>query len=436
MALSILVATLRAQGSENVVPKEQEPTRFPPPTSKVKAGTGKFVIFTREPTGKDWDFIAAAWECIPSHPEIPVTKRAEFGHSSWNCDQLLNALVQDDSYGMYPRFVRLQVGSSAGGYTVNLYDINYRTWEVRRIWQGPGLSPFGVIGGFIFCSTPDSWLLINAASGKLSYDVPFTPLETDGDYWLVRKIGETRGCWSYDRIKGQYVAHFGAIDKPTPGFFQAKLSPDGRSRASLLAPVPSGWSGGTLPGRLILQSGSGKDVSVPVEIQATPGSGLPVIPLDVELKFSAGGKLQLRSRKGANDAEDQVWTIDIATGTVTSGTASHSQSAKDADGFLGGVQVPDYLRQYVRGLEHFGRGGLAPAFFLHAGILKKPPEYPDCTTGVSRDGRHVLYRARAGSLAGVFFYGDLLTKQTVRWESPAGLDLGDPEEFVWVETPD
>ena len=41
-----------------------------------------------------------------------------------------------------------------------------------------------------------------------------------------------------------------------------------------------------------------------------------------------------------------------------------------------------------------------------------------------------------GPLAGVFIYGDLITKQTVRWDSPEVLDRADALEFVWVETPD
>ena len=51
----------------------------PPPSAAAQtpSGTGKFVIFTREEVGREgeWDFIAGAWECIPSRPDVPVTKR-------------------------------------------------------------------------------------------------------------------------------------------------------------------------------------------------------------------------------------------------------------------------------------------------------------------------------------------------------------------------
>jgi len=71
--------TASAQGLTNTIPKNQAPLArtFPPTTAKQSpSGTGKFVIFTREEIGKqiEWDFMAGAWECIPSRPSVPVTK--------------------------------------------------------------------------------------------------------------------------------------------------------------------------------------------------------------------------------------------------------------------------------------------------------------------------------------------------------------------------
>ena len=122
-------------------------------------------------------------------------------------------------------------------------------------------------------------MIVDAASGKVNQEAPFAPLQVDGDFWLVRKPGETQGCWSYSLKQRQYVAHFRGVE------------------------------------------------------------------------------LQRR-------------------------------------------------------------------------------HYPDCTAAVSRDGRHVLFRAKHGPLARVFIYGDLVTKQTVRWESPTELDRCRNLRFVWVETPD
>jgi hypothetical protein len=207
--------------------------------------------------------------------------------------------------------------------------------------------------------------------------------------------------------------------------------------AWVLAPLPDGWLGGEIGGRLVLQrNGEKEDVSVRIQFQASPGSGVAVMPDRIQLAFSPAGTLQFRARMGDNVAKDRVWAIDLATGKVRTEVAPHSPPAEEEPAFWRGVPVPDYLRKEIGKFAGFGRGGLAPAFLLHLGILNQRPEYPDCTTGVSRDGRHVLYRAKNGPLAGDFIYGDLLTKQTVRWKSPPELDSRDGAlEFVWVETP-
>lgn len=63
--LLILVANSSAQESTNVIPKDQKPIlkTFPPlAAEQTPPGTGKFIIYTREQVGEDWDFIAGAWE--------------------------------------------------------------------------------------------------------------------------------------------------------------------------------------------------------------------------------------------------------------------------------------------------------------------------------------------------------------------------------------
>lgn len=437
--LLVGIANSLADGFKNVIPQHQEPIRrvLPPaPAEQSKVGTGKFVIFTREQVGTNWDFIAGAWECIPSRPEIPLTKRVEFCHSSWNADALLDTLVRDKSNGMYPRFVRLQVDSGNKDYAVNLYDINYRTWEVRCIWQGRRLSPFGFMAGSIFCDSSDGWLLLDTVSAKLSHSIPFTPIATDGNFWLVRKIGETEGCWSYDPAGRQFVSHFGPVDESKVGFSQSRLSPDGKNRAWVLASMPAEWRGGAIQGRLILQRDGGKgEISAPIEMQARMGSGIPVIPMGTELKFTEDGRVEFRAQMGRNEAKVRVWSIDIASGNVNSTTTERLAVGDREPATLDGVPVVDYLQKHISKFRHFGRSGIAPAFLLHLGLLKEEPEYPDCTAGVSPDGRHVLYAAKKGPLSGFFIYGDLLTKQIVRWKSPVGLDGRDAQEFVWVETP-
>jgi hypothetical protein len=464
--LSLFVALLLtsfasavAQGLKNVIPTNQSsiPKIFPPSVAaQTPSGTGKFVIFTREEVGREgeWDFIAGAWECIPSRPDVPVTKRVEFCHSSWNASPLLDGLVRDDSCGRFPRFVRLQVNAGDRDYRVNLYDINYRTWDVRRIWQGERLGGFGVMQGTVFCEDDEDWFRLDSATGTIRKGVPFIPLDVNGPYWIVRKLKEEDSEWSYDPVKEKFVARFAAVEMQDAGDYESLVSPDGRSRAWVLIPFPkswlpewlpfpkkwlpasANWQGGVVEGTLLLQRDKQSvDIRVPVKVQAVAGSGRPIIPFGTGLKFTLNGKLEFSATTDQTGTNARVWTIEIASGKVTRSSRWHNAPPPPDFAVFDGVPTPEYLRPYLHDFTHYGRSGLSPAFLIHLGILKQPPEYPDCAAGVSPDGRHILFRAKNGPLSDVFIYGDLQTKTTVRWKSPEGIKPTDSMDFVWVETP-
>ncbi len=431
-----------AQGLTNTIPKTQAPLlrTFPPTLAEqTPTGTGKFVIFTREATDKtnEWDFIAGAWECIPSQPSVPVTKRVEFCHSSWNADALLDVLARDNRDGLHPRFVRLQVDAEDDHHRINLYDINYRTWDVRCIWQGNRLSGFGVLKNFVYCDDNQEWFRLDATTGNVIKDLPFIPLDVDGEFWLVRKPGEKLGCWSYDRRTEKFIGHFESIDELQSEDTRSLLSSDGKNRAWILVPMPKdAWNGGVVDGMFLLQrDGHIEDLRVPVKLKAVAGSGRPIIPIGIDLRFTQDGKVEFSAQQTIQENKERAWAIEIASGRVTESLRSNTQSKDDPTLLFDGIPAPDYLRAYLKDLRHFGRSGLAPAFLMHLGILKKLPEYPDCTAGVSRDGRHILYKAKEGDLVDDFIYGDLQTKQTVRWKSPASIKPSDFMDFVWVETP-
>lgn len=431
-----------AQGLINTIPLKQSPVAktFPPTLAEqTPAGTGKFVIFTREETQKtnEWDFIAGAWECIPSRPDISVTKRVEFCHSSWNADALLNCLVRDDSCGLFPRYVRLQVDAGNFESTVNLYDINYRTWDVRFLRQSNRLNTFGVINNSIFCQDSRDCFRLNATTEAISREMPFIPVDVEGSFWLVRKTNETSGIWSYDTAKEQFVGHFNEVDEHKLAHSGSLLSADGKSRARLLIPMPNDWHEGVATtGTFLLQrDGQSEDIRVPVMMRVTPVHGTRLLsPIGTRLVFTKEGTVEFSANLQTNDLRERVWSIDTASGKISKSFRHYVQPKEDDFALFDGVPAPVYLRPYLKNLQHFGRGGLAVAFLRHQGILKNQPEFPDCTAGVSRDGRHILYKAKEGPLANVLIYGDLLTKQTVRWDSPAGTP-GEYMEFVWVETP-
>jgi hypothetical protein len=333
--------------------------------------------------------------------------------------------------------VRLQVDASDGFYGVNLYDINYRTWDVRCLWRGNRLYGFGVIMNSVFCQSSDEWFRIEASSGTVSKDLPFIPLDVDcTSFWLVRKIDEKSGAWSYDLRKQTFVGHFGDVEEIETGHKQYLVSPDGKNRAWLLVPFPDDWSGGLIKGSLVLQRNSQKvDIRVPVKLQAMMGSGVPVIPSGIQLRFIRNDLVEFSARQQMNGKDAWVWTIDASTGETTENQRPYVEPAADDFVLFDGVPTPEYVRSYLKDFRHFGRGGMAPAFLMYLGILKQQPEYPDCWAGVSRDGRHILFKARKGPLSDVFIYGDLQTKQTVRWTCPAGMQRADSLEFAWVETP-
>lgn len=434
--------TASAQGLTNTIPKNQAPlarTFLPTAAEQTPSGTGKFVIFTREETDKpnEWDFIAGAWECIPSRPEVPVKKRVEFCHSSWNADLLLDTLVRDDSAGLFPRFAQLQVDTGNYGSKVNLYDINYRTWTVRCLWQGERLSAFGAVKNSVYCQDSHDWLRLDATTGTISNDVPFIPLDVDGAFWLVRKIDGNSGVWSYDVAKEQFVGRFNELAEQKLAHNGSLLSADGKSRARLLIPMPTEWREDVIGGTFLLQrDGNSEDIRMPVVMQVKPVRGTRLLrPVGTHLGFTKEGKVEFSAIQQTNGKKERVWTIDIASGKTDESMRPHIERKGETNELFNGVPAPDYLQPYLKNFRYIGRSAMAPAFLMHLGILKKSSEYPHCTGGVSRDGRHILYKAKDGPLADVFIYGDLQTKKTVRWISPPGIKPGDSLEFVWVEAP-
>ena len=442
-----------AQTLINTIPLNQAPlARIFPPTvaEQTPHGVGKFIIFTREHTNKtnEWDFVAGAWECIPWRPNLPVTKRIEFCHSSWSATPLLD-YPDDDSRECFPQFVRLQV--DAGNFTskVNLYDINYRTWQTRCIWQGNYVNAFGVIKNCVFCKTafgPDSdnsnnWCRLDAASGKTTKDAPFVPLEVDGTFWLVRKPDEKSGNRSYDTAKEKFVGHFGDVEKSQIRNLNSLLSADGKNRARVLGALPDrmagGWSGGLIEAGFVLQrDGQSEDIRVPVTLQAEPVRGTRLLrPIGSRLFFNTNGTAEFSAIQTTNARTERVLAIDLVTSKITESERPYVAPKENDYAIFDGVPAAEYLRPYLKNLWHFGRGGLAVAFLMQQHILKNPPEFPDCTAGVSRDGRHILYKAKEGPLANFFIYGDLQTKRIIRWPSPVGFELCDSLDFLWVETP-
>jgi len=427
----------------NIIPLNQPPLlkTFPPkPEEQTRPGTGKFVIFTRESLRKPkrWDFIAGAWELIPSKPNVPITKRVEFCHSSWEARPLLDTLVNDErNRDQYPRFVRLQVDASTNfNYSVNLYDINYRTWETRCVWQGSRLGAFGVTKATVICENLDEWLSLDALTGTVRREVPLIPVAIDAPYWIVRKSGEKAGVWSFNPTNGEYIGHFGDVELPAGGYVETAITADGRTRALVLATVSDEWTGGLLNGIMVVQRDDhAEDIHVPIALDARAGSGVRVIPTGTSLAVTPDGKIEFSALTKTTGTNDRVWSVEIASGKILQSSCPHRKRPGPDFAIFDGVPTPAYLRPLLPSLTYFGRGGVAVAFLMHKGVLNKDPGYANCEAGVSPDGLHILYKAKEGPLSDFFIYGDLQTQQTVRWKKPGAIHRDDSMEFVWVETP-
>ncbi len=132
--LAVILATAPCPAAPPVsrIPDRQAPLkRVIPPAAEelVPPGSETFLVFTREKIGEkdDWDFLACAWEFVPSRPEAGLVKRVEFARSSWTATLAVDADMGID--GPARNLVLLQVDDSTRSprFRWNLYCIDFRT---------------------------------------------------------------------------------------------------------------------------------------------------------------------------------------------------------------------------------------------------------------------------------------------------------------------
>ena len=167
---ALCVRGISAQGLKYVIPRNQKAVLTFAPTaaeqSRPVQESSSFLRANKEvKTGTSSRGLGSASR-LARRPRSRSAPNFAIRHGM--ARPLLDSIVADDSHGKYPRFMRLQVDSGDRDYAVNLYDINYRTWDVRCLWQGPRLWSFGVLGDSIFCNSEDGWLLVNTASGAIN----------------------------------------------------------------------------------------------------------------------------------------------------------------------------------------------------------------------------------------------------------------------------
>ena len=138
-------------------------------------GTEKFVVFGRE--GEK----ACAWEYQRCGESDGLVKRCEFAPSQWSAWRLLG--------GKAPAFIRHMVPRKGGrpGHRVNLYRIDYSTWEVKTVLSSRQINGLGCSDTLVYVKTDRGLRLVDRKTGGV--EIParqFERLHLIGDHWIVR----------------------------------------------------------------------------------------------------------------------------------------------------------------------------------------------------------------------------------------------------------
>jgi hypothetical protein len=466
LAIALALTPLRGKNAPiNRIPNEQVPLRLvikPSQAELAPPGTEKCVIFTRESIGgeNDWDFVAGAWEFIPSRPAAGVMKRAEFARSSWAA-----ALALDDDLkidGPARNLVRLQVDDSRlkFGYRPHLYRIDFRTWDV--VFLGESTFSF-VVGG------NSDTLLMAGAQGIIPWKVqtasavtgatPFLMLlEQKGmDLWLIQqKLKDGDAVWSYRPSRLEYVAKLPWFTRPWEGKHKlvARMVREDGTAWSIVTidEPPKGSNGqeaeGGVNGSVWLAEAGGKELqSWPVRLRARRGSGVGWIPLGVELWFQ-GNQLCFQSEWTDEKKQSVIrqWTVDLPAGTVRESIVDkRHEPAPDPE--LMSIRIPEAFHPKPNDAYTSEKYMLAAYFLKSKGLIKKMPQYANCRAGFTPDLRRFVWKTQPRYRSNPFgsqtedialppptilLYGDLDKGTVLEVPCPPELVNDNALEIEWV----
>lgn len=456
-------------GSAQGIPDEQPPLRRlikPAQADIAPPGTEKCVIFTREKIGdeNDWNFVAGAWEFIPSKPKAGVVKRVEFARSSWSAHL---ALDDDQSIdGPAQEFVLLQVDDSRRkpAYRPHLYRIDFRTWDVEFL----GSKFSGVRGG-----NRDT-LLVYSSSGIVPLDVktativpnsePFVMLGRDyeTDLWLItsEKSGKA-DVWSYRPATLEKIAQV-----PWPQRLWQRGMHETRSAAR---PDGKAWALVTLDktpdrttsvrksafgekvqeeGSLWLAEAGAKEARRwPVQFQAAEGSGVGWRGMGIDLWFD-GKNLCFQATSKDTNGTDVIrqWTVSEDGARIDESVAAKRHEPSPVPQ-LSLIRIPEKFRP-KSGNEFTSEKYLLAAYFLKwKGCIKQMPQYADCRVGFTKDKKRFLWKTQPRTFSGdvedrkdnlpspnVLLYGDLEKGIIMEVPCPPELVEDNALEIEWVVT--
>jgi|GEM_PF-5347588 len=451
-------------GPISSIPDEQPTLRRvikPSQDELVPPGTEKCVIFTREDIGKEneWNFMAGAWEFIPSRPESGVVKRVEFARSSWAARLALDDDLKID--GSARNWVLLQVDDTRGkfGYRPNLYHIDFRTWDVAFLG-----SEFSNV-----CGGNRDTLLVVKQTGIVPFDVktatvvrgatPFEMVDRDPDtgLWLIhQREGEKESVSTFRPATLERLEQLPWPERPWQrGMYKMRSAgrADGKAWAMVAASdhadeVSPKKPEDDIQGKLWLAEAEHKNLrSWPVRFQATPGSGVAWIPSGIELWFE-GRNLYFQAVVKNTDGKDVIrqWTVSGTDGAISE---SMVDKLHGTDQGPSPRLIPEALHP-MSDHVHTSEKYLLAAYFLKSkGLLKQLPQYPDCRVGFSLDMKRFLWktlpRYRSNPLGDltegnalppstVLLCGDLDKETVIEIPCPPELVDDNALEIEWVVT--
>jgi hypothetical protein len=412
----------------NRIPDDQPALRrvFPPGADELVApGTEKFVLFSRESIGspEDWDFLACAWEFIPSRPEAGVVKRVEFARSSWSATLAVDAAMGIE--GPARNLVLHQVDDSRRPLRRNLHHIDFRTWEVRSLGEAPFVSVEGGNAERLLVSCEDGYRTFRVATWSLDEEASFRWIDSDRESgcWLVdRRADRGTETWSFRPDEFAFVRELPplpAAARELWGIASAARADGGawamvtvgrprREPAPAAEPVPAGipatpanpavhFRPGVVPGTVWFgEAGMAGWKSWPVEFLATPGSGIPWTSGTVALWFE-GEELvvQTTTDPAGNARTVHQWNV-TGDGEIRRSLAESLRRQE-----WKAPEIPAEFQGWFQPGERYSGdpGALAAAFLRFKGLAQGLPGYADRNVGVSADRRRFLWKSshsRAG----------------------------------------
>ena len=411
LLLMAILGLESARGQDQTL--EIDTVLAPSSEDRSAPGTEKFVIFGLT------DGLASIWEYRPGRPSLE--KRVLLHASGWAPGELLRGTGS-------PNLVRLQIPADRG-YRVNLYDIDYRSWKVRRLHAARQIHGLGISGDSLYVRTDQGLRLVHTESSRVVVpSLQFKRLHDLGAKWLVEFVGEKdeRKTALFDPGRREVVQ---AIEMPSfEGSHRRpwiQLSPSGRFLA-MLEPIPFNRAPSFGKTKIettrihVVDTETREVRRLPIRMIVRGGSGEPILYSSLDIGFDASDRLVYVNATSAATAR----SLDPAQGsggmeriTVTFSPPSKtskpikSNAAADGKSTSPPFHLPAYLRKTDPPIQ--SRLDLLAEFLERheiAQFFRRQRDsgfsYRHCPTAFSPDGRRFLGFFEVQGNPRACYYGD------------------------------